>query len=116
LLWLINGTVVFQPPTSFRAQIKAELEFDLAGLRVGDLVEFLYKWECDKSKFYDCMLDLALNMALEGHWDIGEVENVRNWIADLNSIGYSEPQILNFQIMLRKFFSFSFFFTILVLF
>ena len=92
LLWLINGTVVFQPPTSFRARIKAELDYDLAGLRVSDLVQFLYKW-----KFYDCMLDLALSMAYEGHWDIKEVENVKNWIADLNSIGYNEPQILNFE-------------------
>ena len=57
LLWLLNETVAFYAPNSFRKSAnsvnKALDEIDL-----NDLVDLLYKWRCKKAKFFECILDL----------------------------------------------------------
>lgn len=104
LLWLINGTVQFNGPNAFQLRnvhsyLKDFKEETDMYLKTEDLVKFLlFKWKCTKIKFYDCLFDLSFSMAQYGFWDYEEVESIKNWIDDLKSVGYLEPQIVNFEV------------------
>jgi len=41
-------------------------------------------------------------MAVEKFWEMEEVDSIRNWLHDLNKIGYKEPKIVNFDIVDKK--------------
>ena len=47
--------------------------------------------------FYLCVIDLSEQMAKNDFWDESEVESIKNWLNDLTSIEYKEPNITNFN-------------------
>jgi hypothetical protein len=104
LLWLINGTVQFNGPNAFQLRnvhsyLKDFKEETDMYLKTEDLVKFLlFKWKCTKTTFYECLLDLSISMAQYGFWDHEEVDSIKNWIDDLKSVDYLEPQIVYFEI------------------
>ena len=102
LLWLLNGTVSFYGPNAvqFRnshSYLKDFEEEQDMYLKTEKLVKFLYEWRCRKNKFYACVLDLSYQMALKQFWKTEEVDSIKNWLNDLNKIGYQEPTIVNYE-------------------
>ena len=108
LLWLINGTIQFNGPNAFQLRnvhsyLKDFKEETDMYLKTENLIKFLlFKWKCSKLKFYECLLDLSRGMAQHGFWDYEEVESIENWLLDLQSIDYVEPEIINFEIDTNK--------------
>ena len=66
------------------------------------LIKFLFDWQCDKEKFYDCVLDLSEEMAKRDFWSKEEVVSIKYWLQDLNQIGYIEPKLKNKPILNEK--------------
>ena len=104
LLWLINGTIQFNGPNAFQLRnvhsyLKDFKEETDMYLKTENLIKFLlFKWRCTKLKFYECLLDLSNAMAQYEFWGYDEVDSIKNWLNDLESIGYTEPKIINFEL------------------
>ena len=96
LLWLLNETVSFHPPNSHRISHKYNTK-NKNEISFKRLIDFLFKWRCIKTKFFDCVLDLSSAMAANKHWNAKEADSIQNWLADLTSSGYKEPLIVNFE-------------------
>lgn len=99
-MWLINGTVCFRGPNAYQLRNSHSLLSDFEQeqqmyLKTEKLISFLYKWKCLELEFFDCVLDLSIQMSENNFWDIHEVESIKNWLADLKRIGYAEPKIIN---------------------
>lgn len=104
LLWLIDGTVTFNGPNAVQFRnshsfLKDFEEEKAMYSKTESLIKFLYEWRCLKEKFYECVIDLSENMAKEKFWEYEEVDSIKNWLDDLNKIGYKEPKIVNFENM-----------------
>ena len=102
LMWLLNDTVTFNGPNAHQLRNSHSYLKDFESekamyTKTEQLVEFLFKWKCFQLKFYECMLDLSYQMAVEEFWEMNEVDGIKNWIRDLNSIGYIEPKIVTFD-------------------
>ena len=103
LLCLINGTVQFNGPSAFQKRNAHSYLKDFSQetdmyLKTERFVKFLLlKWKCLSLRFYECLLDLSIKMAYENFWHFDEVESIENWLKDLNSIGYKEPVIINYE-------------------
>ena len=102
LLWLLNGTVSFYGPNAFQLRnshsyLKDFEQEQAMYLKTEKLIKFLYTWRCTKKMFYECVIDLSYNMAKENFWEHAEVDSIKNWLDDLNSIGYMEPRIVNYE-------------------
>jgi hypothetical protein len=104
LMWLINETVSFHTLQLARREVKrkpASLLCDYKAEKIMNsqterLIKFLFDdWKCKLPKFYDCVLDLASQMARKGFWMKEEVDMIKLWLSDLNSAGYSEPKMAN---------------------
>jgi hypothetical protein len=63
-------------------------------LKTQQLIDFLYEWRCFNSSFYECVIDLSKQMGEKGFWHPSELNGIRNWLDDLRSFGYQEPQIV----------------------
>jgi hypothetical protein len=48
-------------------------------LKTESLIKFLFDWQCDKEKFYDCVLDLSEEMAKRDYWSKEEVVCIRHF-------------------------------------
>ena len=97
LMWLINETVSFIGPKEINLKTNLnKIDFDIER-KLNELVEFLYEWKCLKLKFYECVIDLSSEMAKNNYWSNEEVELIKDWINDLNQIGYKEPAIINYE-------------------
>lgn len=102
LMWLIDETVSFNGPNAYQfrnshSYLKDFEEEKSMYLQTENLVKFLYEWKCSKEKFYECILELSKKMAENMFWEKDEVIGIKNWLDDLNSIGYIEPEIVNFE-------------------
>lgn len=99
LMWLLNETVSY----SFLNVLKSSktqvliTNFEEGSALTKSFVDFLFEWKCLQFLFFDCMIQLAVDMVEEGFWDESEIVSVKNWILDLKSIGYQEPKIINFE-------------------
>ena len=107
LMWLLNGTVTFNGPSAFQyrnshSYLKDFEEEQSMYLQTSKLIKFLLEWKCKKTKFYECLMDLSIKMSENKFWEKKEIESIQNWIDDLNSIGYKEPEIINFEIDLKN--------------
>ena len=102
LMWLLNETITYNGPNAFQLRNSHsylkdfELEKSMYS-KTEQLVEFLFKWKCSKRKFYECVIDLSRDMAVEKFWEMEEVDSINNWLSDLNDIGYVEPKIVNHE-------------------
>ena len=73
-------------------------------LKTEELVRFLVGWQCGRSRFYECVVDLSAGMAVRGLWKAQEVDGIKNWIRDLTAAGYIEPvMIIDDQVRLELF-------------
>jgi hypothetical protein len=102
LMWLINGTLSYYGPNAYQLRnIHSYLnDFDQEKdmfIKTKDLIQFLYKWKCKFNKFYLCVIDLSEQMAFNNFWDLKEVDSIKNWLSDLNTINYKEPKIVNIE-------------------
>jgi hypothetical protein len=107
LMWLLNDTITFNGPNAvqFRNSHSYLKDFESEKSmysKTESLIEFLFKWKCSKKSFYECVIDLSYGMAVEKFWEMEEVDSIRNWLHDLNKIGYKEPKIVNFEIVDKK--------------
>jgi hypothetical protein len=107
LMWLLNGTVSFNGPSAFQyrnshSYLKDFEEEQSMYLQTSKLIDFLLEWKCNKLKFYQCLMDLSIEMSVKDFWKKEEIVSIQNWIDDLNSIGYKEPEIVNFEINTSK--------------
>ncbi|KAL6737604.1 hypothetical protein Aduo_011231 [Ancylostoma duodenale] len=64
-------------------------------LGTGRIVEFLDKWECTQGEVSVCMILLAEEFSRKGFWDKADAELVKDWIHDLQTIGYQFPTRAN---------------------
>ena len=97
LMRLINETVSFTGPKEIYLKTNSyKIDLDIER-KLNELVEFLYTWKCLKLKFYECIIDLSIEMANNSYWSNKEVELIKDWLNDLNQIGYKEPSIVNFE-------------------
>ena len=98
LMWLLNGTVTFHGPNAYRlksSQTKTSSnEFVSIQSETESLIKFLYDWNCSRSEFYECVLNLSQEMAINQFWSFEEVNRIKMWLEDLNSIGYIEPKMI----------------------
>jgi hypothetical protein len=96
LLWLLNETVAFYAPNSFR---KSPISANKTpqNINLNDLVDILYKWRCNRVKFFECILDLSKLMSDKNYMSEIELENINKWLQDLISAGYEEPEIVNYE-------------------
>ena len=102
LLWLLDSTISFHGPNAYQlrnshsylSDYKQEKEMYL---KTKELIQFLYKWKCKMNTFYLCVIDLSEQMAKNDFWDESEIESIKNWLNDLTSINYKEPNITNFN-------------------
>ena len=101
LMWLLNGTVTFHGPNAYRLKNtqsnSTRKEFISIHKETENLIQFLIDWKCSKSKFFECVLDLADQMAYNRFWSYDEVDSLKNWLEDLNRVGYIEPDIANYE-------------------
>ena len=102
LLWLIDETITFRGPSAYQIRnshsyLKDFDEENSMYLKTENLVKFLLEWECLKDKFYECVIDLSIQMAIHDFWGNEEIDSIKRWLNDLNSIGYKEPEISNFE-------------------
>jgi hypothetical protein len=107
LMWLTNQTVSFHGPSAYQMRsphsyLKDFDEEKSMYSQTENLVKFLLGWKCEFTKFYSCVLDLSSQMAREGFWKIEEVKAIKLWLHDLNSIGYKEPKLVNFELNDQK--------------
>jgi hypothetical protein len=102
LIWMLDSTVSFLGPNAYQlrnshsylSDYKQEKEMYL---KTEDLIKLLYSWKCPFKKFYSCVIDLSEQMATNNFWDKKEVESIKNWLKDLDSVNYIEPTITNFN-------------------
>ena len=102
LMWLLDETLTFRGPSAFQIRNSHSYlkDFDdekLMYLKTENLIKFLLEWKCLKNKFYECVIDLSIQMANKDFWGKDEISYIKNWLNDLNNIGYQEPIILNFE-------------------
>ncbi|RNA37623.1 transmembrane (DUF288) [Brachionus plicatilis] len=100
LMWLLNQTVSFSYANAYKSSYTNLYLKDSEGdnyihLVTKSFVDFLFEWKCLYNFFYECMIQLTVNMAEEGFWDKSEINSIKNWIFDLQSVGYQEPKIIN---------------------
>ncbi|RNA28456.1 hypothetical protein BpHYR1_046286 [Brachionus plicatilis] len=102
LMWLINETLSFNGPNARQIRNAHNYMSDFEQeksmySKTERLVEFLFKWKCEHSRFFSCMIQLTSDMAREEFWQKSEIKSMENWIDDLVSIGYKEPKIVHFE-------------------
>ncbi|CAF0813477.1 unnamed protein product [Brachionus calyciflorus] len=102
LMWLIDETISYNGPNAYQLRNPHSYLKDFDDeksmyLQTENLIDFLFKWRCNHIKFYSCMIQLSEDMAKENFWLQDEVESIKNWIHDLNLVGYQEPLIVNFE-------------------
>lgn len=102
LLWLLDSTVSFYGPNAYQLRnahsyLKDFKEESTMYLHTEKFIQMLYKWKCRQKTFYKCVIDLSIKMADEGYWHKKEVQAIKNWLDDLDSIDYEEPKIVNFN-------------------
>ena len=97
LMWLIDETVSFIGPKSNYMRTKSNKIDVKIEKKVKSLVDFLYEWKCTKSKFFECVIELSVEMAIRDYWSNDEVGLINDWLNDLKRIGYKEPIIVNFE-------------------
>jgi hypothetical protein len=100
LMWLLNGTVTFNGPNAYQLRnshsyLNDYYEEKEMYLKTENLIKFLFEWQCNKEKFYDCVLNLSKEMAKRDFWSYDEVVSIKYWLQDLDHIGYIEPKLKN---------------------
>ena len=100
-MWLLNGTLSYHGPNVHQLRNVHSYLKDLHQeqdmyFKTQNLIQFIYKWKCKSKRFYSCVLDLSEQMAATRFWNQSEIPSINNWLADLNSVGYTEPIIINF--------------------
>ena len=99
LMWLLNETVSYSYLSVYKSS-KTQVvikNFEEGSALTKSFVDFLFEWKCLHYLFYDCMIQLAVDMAEENFWDKSEIDSLKSWIFDLKSTGYQEPKIINFE-------------------
>ena len=99
LLWDIGGRLIFGRPTvkqvrnshSYVKDMDDEYQFYHQS---GSFVRFLSSWSSSQTSLYDRIAQLARDIADGGFWDSKEVNITDAWLADLESVGYSFPPIV----------------------
>ena len=99
LMWLLGQTISFNGPNAYQLSKSHSYlkHFELEQamyVETEKLVEFLFTWKCTKPTFYACVIDLSYQMALGNFWSLDEVDSIQNWLQDLTSLGYLEPEII----------------------
>ena len=102
LMWMLNDTVSFYGPNAVQFRNSHSYLKDFYSeksmySKLENLIEFLFEWKCSKKKFYECVIDLSLEMAIKKFWKIEEVNSIKHWLHDLTTIGYQEPKIIIFE-------------------
>ena len=99
LLWDIGGRLIFGRPTvkqirNSHSYIKdMDDEYQLYH-QSGSFARFLSSWSSSHSSLYERIGQLARDVADGGFWDWKEVDIMDAWLADLESVGYSFPPIV----------------------
>ena len=96
LMRLIDGTVTFRGPNSHRLLNKSQPLHrpDKEMVDVAEsLITFLFDWKCSMAKFYECVVNLSEAMAAAKFWSHEEVDSIKRWLGDLNSLDYVEPDM-----------------------
>ena len=99
LMWLLNGTVTFYGPNAYQSRNSHSYLNDYYQekemyLKTENLIAFLFDWKCNEIEFYACVIKLSEEMAKNDFWPYDEVDGIKNWIDDLNMIGYIQPKML----------------------
>ncbi|KAH7430661.1 hypothetical protein KP509_08G007900 [Ceratopteris richardii] len=97
LLWEIGGVCAIYPPSVYREDDMQphyfEEEKDLHD-NVERLAAFLAAWTSKKGSFFKRILHLSHAMAGAGFWGIQDVTYTADWLQDLVSVGYKQPDLL----------------------
>ena len=102
LLWLLDETITFRGPSAYQIRnshsyLKDFEEERSMYFQTEKLIIFLLEWKCFNFKFYECLIDLSIQMANNDFWGHDEIDSIKSWLDDLNKIGYKEPEILNHE-------------------
>ena len=98
LMWLLNGTITFKGPNAYQLRNSHSYLNDFYQekemyMKTEKLITFLFEWQCYETKFYACVIDLSEEMAKNEFWSNEEVLSIKNWLQDLENIGYIEPKM-----------------------
>lgn len=96
LLWLIDGQVSIYPSKTYQ-NVHSPRSFVNSTL-IEQLLGVLYRWKCSSARFYDCVVHLTIELALNRIWDLKEIDTVQQWLALLDRINYKEPKIKRFEL------------------
>ncbi|KAL6737603.1 hypothetical protein Aduo_011230 [Ancylostoma duodenale] len=100
LLHTVDETVAFHPSNAVEISgvhddsledFETERKVVDIYLDAGRIVEFLDKWKCTEGEVTACIVLLAEKFSKEGFWGDADAELVKNWILDLENIGYEFP-------------------------
>jgi len=98
LVWEIGGTLAFLPASVIQNRnphhlLEDFIDEDDLYKQAGKLVKFLKEWKSDRTDFFERLVQLSLDMAEAGFWDIGDAQLAKAWVKDLKAAGYRAPQI-----------------------
>lgn len=100
LLWEVGGVVSFLPAMVYQERnahnyLKDFTEEDQLYKQAGELVKFLNAWKPNPkyTQFVDVILQLSTEMAQQGFWGKTDVDLVRAWCSQLQSLGYQFPPL-----------------------
>jgi hypothetical protein len=102
LLWDIGGRLIFGRPTvrqirNSHSYIKDMDDKDQSYHQSGSFVRFLSSWSSTESSLTKRIAQLARDIAQAGFWQSKEIDIMDAWLADLHSIGYVFPSIIEYS-------------------
>ncbi|KAK6178453.1 hypothetical protein SNE40_013242 [Patella caerulea] len=98
LLWEIGGSLGFNPPNAHQIRNSHSYFNDAKEERalyfqISSLIDFLYSWTCPAtSNFFQCVVTLSADMVDHGYWQVDDLNMIKAWLFDLQTIGYVEPK------------------------
>ncbi|XP_046377890.2 probable glycosyltransferase STELLO1 [Haliotis rufescens] len=103
LIWEMGGNLGFFPPNAFQVRnahsyLKDATEEKDLYFKTERFVAFLRVWTCESSKsFFECMTQLASDMAQNDFWGDTDAKLISFWVQDLKALGYKEPARVAFS-------------------
>ncbi|CAF1081310.1 unnamed protein product [Adineta ricciae] len=100
LLWDIDGRLVFSTATvkqvrNAHSYIKDMDDESQLYHQSGSFVRFLTSWSSSLPSLAERIAQLAIDIAHGGFWNVREVDIMKAWLHDLQSVGYVFPSIVS---------------------
>ena len=100
MLWDLNASLCFLPPTAVQYRNEHNLLKDFADeldvyLKAEELIKFLNQWHSTKEDFAERIKDLMNELIARNFFKPAEAELVNAWLEDLKILNYKMPTPVN---------------------